>query len=121
MPCDKKFGEPNVKDVSGEISPQFRFTRSGRSKTKPLKQSQSHEQSTNEVFSESEIVNHDLVVKTKTGFVEGYPMKTINGREIYAFEGTFSYQKDAYHPLDYVFIALSKFISILYFCRNKVC
>lgn len=90
MPCDRTFGAPVINEVvaPAESSSQHRFTRSGPSNSIQIQQQQQQKQSPQQnADSDSGTHNYNLVVRTNNGLVEGYPMKTINGREIYAFEG----------------------------------
>lgn len=92
MPCDRTFGAPVINEVvaPAESSSQHRFTRSGPSNSIQIQQQQQQQQKQSpqqNADSDSGTHNYNLVVRTNNGHVEGYPMKTINGREIYAFEG----------------------------------
>lgn len=86
MPCDRTFGVPVINpEPPTESSSQHRFTRSGPpNSVLQIQQQQSPTQNAN---GDSGTYNNNLVVQTNNGLVEGYIMKTINGREIYAFEG----------------------------------
>ncbi|CAL8114264.1 unnamed protein product [Orchesella dallaii] len=80
VPCDPNYGEPKTSEsVTIRTPKKFRFSRSGVPKAKEVKE--------DNFLSAQEEEELDPIVETKSGVVEGYIMKIINSRKIYAFEG----------------------------------